>query len=144
MAYDIHVSFNSVTAVAVQNFFAAYPDVSPSRLIKRLLLEHIKEERPELLELREILKEVKPDVDDYLGVLKETVEKTPEKKINKAQAAYVLHKTFGLELKMAEKKLKGIPDSLFAKGGLEWQNACLIPFKPYFPEKKAGAKGAGK
>lgn len=144
MAYDIHVSIAAANAVAIQNYFNTHPDISPSRLIRRLLLEHIKAECPELLKVEDIQKPVRLDIDDYIETLKIAVETSPDKFINKDQAALLLHKKFGMELKTARRKLAALTDSMFRTHGIDWQGGKLIPFKPYFPPAASDKKAVVK
>jgi hypothetical protein len=142
MSQTRNVSIPTDKDIIVTNFFARHPDICFSKLMVRLLLTEIEKQDPDLMKLKEIKKHDKPVYDDYLDTLKIAVESATPQKITRAQVHYILNRKFGTDDKKADKILNAV-GALLREHGLDWEGGCLVPFKPYFSEKKKGRAASG-
>lgn len=149
MAHLKCISFPDDLAPPILNYFAKYPDICISKLVTRLLLKHIKENDPELLNDKSIQKEGKITTGDYIETLVEAVHKTvPSPRIgypqlSRANAELALEGHHKMTHQQAKKKLNEFPDTLLRRQGIEWESGFLIPFKPYFSNTKKETRSKG-
>jgi hypothetical protein len=116
MAYDVHVSFSKDEAVLVQNFFNKNPDVVPSKMMRRLLIEHIKKTSPDLVTVEDIKPEKKHTMADYATALKAEVVRCG--KIGKDRVPPILVEACGVNTKRAEEIWRAL-DKLLGRYGMK-------------------------